>query len=195
MEVWALTAVDAPPGVAFAGRPVGEFAARLQARRLAMRAGLYVVAVAAVVVYLASRNLHRPGASGLVILAGVCASLAAVAFAVRRARVTVDSGGIGWGWGVGGVRMGRDRIERMDSYCDGVAAVPRRGSVWFLSARDWDRLERMPAALRQAGLPVVERSGRAPLRARAQGYGLALDIMLVLDATIATGALAVALNL
>jgi hypothetical protein len=190
-----VTAVDAPPGVAFAGRPAGEFAARAQGRRLAGRSLVYVLVVGAVIVYLASRNLHRPGASELVILAGVCASLAGVAFAVRRARVRVDSGGIAWGWRAASVRMGRDRIERMDTYRDGVAAVPRRGSVWFLSARDWQGIEQMPVALRRAGLPVAETKGRAPLRARLQGYGLALDILLVLDSLLVTAALAVALQL
>ena len=190
-----MTAIDSPPGVALPGRAAGEFSARRQGRALAGKGLFYVLAVGAVIVYLATRNLHRPGASGLVILVGVCLSLAAVALAVRRARVRVDSGGIAWGWSVGGVRMGRDRIERVESYPDGVAAVARRGSRWFLPARDWEGLDRMPAALRRAGLPVSERAERAPLRARMQGYGLALDIMVVLDALVITGALAVALHL
>jgi hypothetical protein len=190
-----VTAVDSPPGMTFAGRAAGEFSARSQGRTLARRGLLYVLAVGAVVVLAAARNLHRPGASGLVILVGVCASLAAVALAVRRARVRVDSGGVAWGWSLGGVRMGRDRLDRLDRYADGVAAVSVRGSVWFLSARDWEGFEAMPEALRRAGLPVAERQGRAPWRVRMQAYGLALDILVVLDALAVTLALAVALHL
>jgi hypothetical protein len=190
-----LTAIDAPPGMTFAGRAAGEFSAKAQGRVLARRGLVYVLVVGAVVVAAAARNLHRPGASALVVLVGVCVSLAVVAFAVRRARVRVDSGGVTWGWSLGGVRMGRDRLDRIDRYADGVAAVSGRGSVWFLSARDWEGFEAMPEVLRRAGLPVAEVAGRAPWRVRMQAYGLALDILLVLDALAVTLALAVALHL
>ena len=190
-----MSAVDAPPGVVFAGRAAGEFTARPGARRLARRVLVYVAVAGTTTVALAGQNIYRPGAEILVIATMVCASLAAVAYAVRRARVRVDRGGIAWGWSAGGFRMPADRIARIDVYRDGVAGVPRRGSRWYLSARDWDRFERMPAALRSAGLPVVERGERAPLRARLQGYGLALDVLLFVDAVLATAALGLATGL
>jgi hypothetical protein len=73
--------------------------------------------------------------------------------------------------------------------------VSGRGSVGFLSAREWEGFEAMPEVLRRAGLPVAEVAGRAPWRVRMQAYGLALDILLVLDALAVTLALAVALHL
>ena len=184
-----------PPGLALTGRPAGEFVGRRRGRALARRSFGYVLAAAAVIVYLATRNLHRPGASGLVILAGVCVALAAVAVAVRHARVRIDKAGIAWGWRVGGVRMSRDRIARVERYDDGAAVVPRRGSGWFLSARDWEGLDRLPAVLGRAEIGQTATATRAPLRARLQGYGLALDLLCVADAVVVTGALAVALLL
>lgn len=190
-----MTAVDLPPGGALAARPAGEFGAHPRARRIARRAGLCTLAAAAGTVYVAGESLARPGASGLVILAGVCVTLAAVLVAVRSARIRVDERGVAWTALGLSVRLGRERLARAEAYRDGVALVPESGSVWFLSAKDWDRLEALPALLSRYGVAVAPRGGPAPLRARAQGYGTAADLLLVLLATAATVTLAASLAL
>src|SRR5690606_35829112 len=123
----------------------------------------------------------------------VTISIAAVGLAVRRARVRVGGGGVRWGWDWLGFQLGRDRLARVVAYDDAVAAVPRSGSAWFLSARDWDEFPAFAAAFRRAGIPVETVAGKAPWRARLQGYGRVLDGMLVFDLLSAIALLAVAL--
>jgi len=73
-------------------------------------------------------------------------------------------------------------------YGDGVTLEARRGSWWFLAARDWERFDALVRQVRRAELPVRDHVGRAPLRARLQSYGRFLDAMLVVAIA---GALAV----
>jgi hypothetical protein len=67
-----------------------------------------------------------------------------------------------------------------------VALEARRGSWWFLAARDWERFDALVRQLRRAALPLTEHERTAPLRARLQSYGRALDLMLA--GTIAASA-------
>jgi hypothetical protein len=60
-----------------------------------------------------------------------------------------------------------------------VALEARRGSWWFLAARDWDRFDAIVRQLRRAELPLTDHDRTAPLRARLQSYGRFLDLLLV----------------
>ncbi|HYU15018.1 MAG TPA: hypothetical protein VEL05_03075, partial [Candidatus Acidoferrum sp.] len=83
----------------------------------------------------------------------------------------------------------------VEVYRDAVAVKQRRGSTWYVSGRDWDLFERVPVALRRAGLPLEARDRRAPLGARLQSYGAVLDLLLVADALASILALGVAVGL
>jgi hypothetical protein len=72
-------------------------------------------------------------------------------------------------------------------YRDGVAIEAKRGSWWFLAARDWERFDALVRQLRRAELPVRDHDGRAPLRARMQSYGRFLDGLLVVSVLAAIG--------
>src|SRR5262249_55608076 len=108
------------------------------------------------------------------------AAFAAVGLAVRAARVTVDGGGVRWGWDWLGFRLDRDRIRKVDVYRDAIAVAPRRGSTWFLTAGDWGRLDALCYPVGRAGLAVARHDRGAPLAARLQSYGRVLDGLLVL---------------
>jgi hypothetical protein len=190
-----MSAVDAPPGIAFAGVAAGEFVARRRPRRLAGHVMLLVAVTGGITAAIGVRR--APGSTAELLLAVplVCWSVAAVGYAVRRARLRIDRDGVRWGWDEIGFRVTRDRMERIDLYRDAIAVRQRRGSVWYLSGHDWDLFQRMPAVLRRAGLPVQAHERRAPLAARLQSYGIVLDLLLVADAAAAVFALGVALGL
>jgi hypothetical protein len=67
-----------------------------------------------------------------------------------------------------------------------VLAQKRTGFVWCLSGRDWAPFPQVLAAFRKAGLPVEEHAEGAPIRARMQAYGLALDLILVANVLLVT---------
>ena len=169
--------------------------ARQRPRRLAGRVFFLVLVTSAVTAMMAARRAPGPTAELLLAVPLICASVAAVGHAVRRARVRIDSGGLRWGWGEIGFRVGRDRLDRIELYQDAIAVRPRRGSAWYLSGYDWEAFDRMAAALRRAGLPVEVKEGRAPVVARLQSYGIVLDLLLVADAVASVFALGVALGL
>jgi len=190
-----MSAVDAPPGVAFAGHAAGEFACRRRPRRLAGRVLLLVLVANALTVLLAGRRMHGQTAELLLVTSLMCASVAGVGYAVRRARLRIDMDGVRWGWSEIGFRVTRDQMVGIDVYRDAVAVRQRRGSTWYVSGRDWDLFERVPAALRRASLPLQSHDRRAPLGARLQSYGTVLDLLLVADALASVFALGVALGL
>ena len=105
--------------------------------------------------------------------------LTALGFAVRRARIAVTRYGVRWGWDALGFQQPASKIVRAHIYRDGIALEARRGSQWFLAARDWDRFDALVRQVRRAELPVVEHTIKAPLRQRLQSYGRFLDAMLV----------------
>jgi hypothetical protein len=187
-----MSAVDAPPGVAFAGEAAGEFVALRRPHRLARRVFLLVCGLGVATIALAARRIYAPSAELLLVAPLVCMSIAGVGLAVRRARLRVDADGIRWGWRITGFRMGRERLSSVVAYRDAIAVLPRRGSAWYLSARDWDRFGDMVSALRRAKLPFEVRDTRAPLQARLQSYGAVLDLLLLLAAAGAMLALAAA---
>ncbi|HWM85963.1 MAG TPA: hypothetical protein VNO33_09000 [Kofleriaceae bacterium] len=190
-----MSAVDAPPGIAFAGQAAGEFVCRRRPRRLAGRVFFLVLIASALTGVLAARRMHGQTTELLLAMSLMCASVAGVGYAVRRARLRIDAEGVRWGWSEIGFRVRRDELSAIDVYLDAVAVKQRRGSTWYVSGRDWDLFERVPVALRRAGLPLEAHERRAPLGARLQSYGTVLDLLLVADALAAVFALGVALGL
>jgi hypothetical protein len=187
-----VSAVDAPPGVAFAGRAAGEFVARTRSQRLARRVFLYVTGAGLLTLAIGARRIHAPLIELVLIAPLVCMSVAGVGYAVRRARLLVDPDGVRWGWAIGGFRMHTDRMKEVRVYPDAVALTPKRGSTWYLSRRDWDDFDDLRRSLGKAGIPYQRSTGTAPLAARLQSYGIVLDLLLIADAVCATLALAVA---
>jgi hypothetical protein len=188
-----MSAVDAPPGLAFAGQAAGEFVARPRARRLAGRVFLFCTVAGMTTLALGARRLHTPLIELLLIAPLICMSVAAVGFAVRSAHLRVDHDGVRWGWRWAGFRLGRDRLVRVDAYRDAFALKPKRGSTWYLSRRDWDNFDRVAQAMRAAGIEFTRHDRKAPIGARLQSYGGVLDTLLVLDALAALLALLAAL--
>jgi hypothetical protein len=190
VEVAVVSAVDAPPGVALADLPSGQFASRPRPHRRARRIFGYVSVTSALTLVAASRRLHAPVVEILFIAALIAVTIAALGLAVRRARVRIDADGVRWGWELGGVRLHRHRLRSVTTYRDAIALQPRRGSTWFLCRRDWDRFDDIPDALADAGVDVeVRRDQVAPFAARMQSYGLVLDVLLVIGAAMSSAVL------
>ena len=174
-----MSVVDAPPGLDFAGPAAGEFRSRPRPRRLA-RFVFFVCLLDGAITYalVASggiRGLHEPGTSVLLTGPLMCVLMAGVGLAVRTARIRVDAGGVHWGWKTIGVRMARSRLSNVRFYGSAISLESTRGATWFLSAYDWDNFERLPKAFEDSGQPLQHESGRVPIRARMQGYGIVLD--------------------
>ncbi len=180
-----MSAVDSPPGVAFTGRLVGEFGARTKSRRLARRVFSLVLLASCLTLVLVARKFHATLSATLVVFAVASACVAGVGLAVRRARLTIDSNGVRWGWRIGGFRMRLQRIKQVTMYQNAIALEPHRGSIWYLSRRDWEDFDDFGEALATAAIPCKTGKGAAPIRARLQSYGLALDLLLVGDVLLA----------
>lgn len=178
-----MSVVDLPPGIGLQGTPLGTFQAPRRARRLALAAVVASVLLGVLTWYFVSRHPWRRGASVQITLPVAFAALALLGVAVRYASVSVTRDGVRWGWTVLGFHQEAARIKCAHIYRDGVALEARRGSWWFLAARDWDRFDALVRQLRRADLPLADHDRAAPLRARLQSYGRFLDLMLV--ATIA----------
>ena len=176
-----MSVVDAPPGRDFAGPAVGEFRLRPGPKRLA-RAVFLMCLVDAAATFALARGMpsYAFGSTGLFVLPLVCISIAGVGLAVRSAVVRIDAGGIQWGWGALGFRIGPSRIQALHYYPRGLAVVRKGGAPWYLARHDWERFDEVPKACEDAGLPVERRPGRAPLRAQMQAYGVVLDGLMVL---------------
>ncbi len=181
-----MSVVDAPPGRDFAGPVLGEFRSRRGPYRLARAAFYLCLFDAGITFTLLYRNRYGAHASTLAVLALVCVSIAGVGYAVRKATVRIDAGGIRWGWSAIGGRVGPARIKALHYYEKGMAVVRPSGSPWYLSRYDWDLYARIPKVCADAGLPLVRKDGSPPLRARMQAYGVALDL-LVLGTLLASG--------
>jgi hypothetical protein len=172
-----MSAVDVPPHRGLGGRAAGEFTARPGPRRLATLAFAACVVLGVPTMALAARRPYEHAT--LVILPLVLVAVAGVGLAVRRAHVIIGADGVRWGWPWLSVRMDVSRIAGIVVYRDAIALRPRRGSTWFLSARDWDRFPLLTRAFDRASLPVEHQAGGAPWRARLQSYGRVLDSMLI----------------
>ncbi len=176
-----MSAIDLPPGIGLQGTPLGTFRAPPRARRLAAISLVAVVTCGAITWGFVSRHPYRYHASTQVVLPVAFAAFAMLGYLVRRARVAVTRDGVRWGWGAFGFTQEASRIVRAHVWKDGVTLESKRGSWWFLSARDWDRFDALVRQLRRAELPIEEHAETAPLRARLQSYGRFLDALLVLS--------------
>ena len=172
-----MSVVDAPPGRDFAGPALGEFRSRRGPKRLA-RAVLIMSIIDAAITYSLIRHSLS---STFVVLPMVCVSIGAVGFAVRTAIVRIDVGGIQWGWGELGFRMGPARIKVLHLYERGLAVIRTSGAPWYLARHDWDRFEEVANVCEKAGLALERKTGRAPLRAQMQAYGVVLDGLMVVN--------------
>lgn len=176
-----MSAIDLPPRLGLRGTPLGEFAAPAGARRFSAAALVLVLAFGAATWALVARHPWSRHTSTRVVLPVAFAACALLGFAVRRARVAITRDGVRWGWGGLSFTQDSSRLVVAHIYRDGVALEARRGSWWFLAARDWDRFDALVRQLRRAELPVRDHPGRAPLRARLQSYGRFLDGLLALS--------------
>jgi hypothetical protein len=174
-----MSVLDLPPGIGLVGTPLGTFRAPPRSRRLASSALVLVVLLGALTWYLVSRHPWNRHASTQIVLPVAFVAIALLGFAVRRAHVAVTRDGVRWGWAVLGFHQPASRIVTAHIYRDGIALEAKRGSWWFIAARDWDRFDALVRQLRRAELPLTEHAIRAPLRARLQSYGRFLDAMLI----------------
>lgn len=191
-----MSAIDAVAEVG-GGPDAGEFAAPRGSRRLAGVALVYVTVVSALAFAraVAPGALARMGEQAAVELVLPVSTFVVAVFGwlVRRGRLRVDPGGVRWGFELVGWRMPADHIARVRIFEDAVAVERRqwgRAFTWYLSARDWVPWDAVAAAFARCGgggaYPVDRQARRAPLGARLQGYGLALDLILVVNAVAAT---------
>lgn len=172
--------LDLPPGIGLAGTPLGTFRSPGKARFRAFFALVFVVVVGAATWGFVSRHPYRYHSSTQVVLPIAFLALAMLGVLVRTARVSITRDGVRWGWRSVGFHQNVSRIAVAHVYSDGVALEARRGSWWFLAARDWDRFDALVRQLRRAEMPIADHTGTAPLRARLQSYGRFLDAMLLL---------------
>jgi len=182
-----MSALDLPPGIGLVGTPLGTFRAPIRARRLATASLFFVVVFGAITWGFVSRHPYRWHASTQIVLPLAFSAVALLGFAVRRARVAVTRDGVRWGWRAIGFTQDAAHIITAHVYRDGVALEAKRGSWWFLAARDWDRFDAMVRQLRRAELRITDHDGKAPWRARLQSYGRFLDALLVLCIVAALG--------
>jgi hypothetical protein len=173
-----MSALDLPPGIGLVGTPLGTFAAPRRARRAASFSLAVVVALGAITWALVSRHPYRSSASTQVVLPIALAAFCGLGYVVRRARGAHTRDGGRWGWTSFGFHQVASRITTAHIYADGIALEARRGSWWFIAARDWERFDVMVRHLRRAELPIHDHGGRAPLRARLQSYGRFLDLLM-----------------
>lgn len=185
-----MSAIDLPPGIGLVGTPLGIFHAPKRSRRLAWLAVVLVVLLLAITWYFVSRHPWRRGSSTQVVLPVAFLMFTGLALAIRSAQVAITRDGVRWGWTSLGFTQPRNKLTCAHIYADGIALEAKRGSKWFIAARDWDRFEALVRQLRRAELPLADHTGKAPLRQRLQAYGRFLDGLVV--ASIA-GAFAVVL--
>jgi hypothetical protein len=176
-----MSVVDLPPGIGLAGTPLGTFKAPPFARRLSALSLVVVLSLGAITWAFVVRHPYRWHASTQFVLPIAFAAFATLGFLVRRARVAITRDGVRWGWASLGFTQEAARIVHAHVYADGIALEAKRGSWWFLAARDWERFDALVRQLRRAELPIKDHDGRAPLRARLQSYGRFLDGLLILS--------------
>lgn len=174
-----MSALDLPPGIGLVGTPLATFEAPARSRRLARTALVITVVLLALTWYLVSLAPWRRGSSTQVVLPVAFVAFSYLALAIRKARLAIARDGVRWGWTSLGFTQPASRIVCAHVYADGVALEARRGSRWFIAARDWTRFDAIVRQLRRAELPVREHVGRAPLRQRLQSYGRFLDLLVV----------------
>ncbi len=184
-----MTAIDLPPGIGLEGTPLATFHAPRSSRRLAWASFLAIVGLGALSWYFTYQRPWRHGASIRVVVPVALALFGALGIAVRSARLAISKNGVRWGWTSFGFTQTANRVAKAHVYRDGITLQAKRGSWWFLAARDWDRFDVLVRQLRRSDMPTEAHDRTAPLRARMQSYGRFLDTMLVV-AALASGAIA-----
>jgi hypothetical protein len=184
-----MSAIDLPPGIGLVGSALGEFRAPRRARVLAGVALAACLAAGFATWTLVSRRPFGPHTASQVVAPIALTACALLGFLVRSARLAITRDGVRWGWRTLSFTQQASRIVRAHVWNDGVTLEARRGSWWFLSARDWDRYDALVRQLKRAALPVEEHAATAPLRARMQSYGRFLDALVVAAAVAAFGVL------
>ncbi len=174
-----MSAIDLPPGIGLVGTPLATFHAPPRARRLAGIAVVAVIALLVVTWYLVSKHPWRRGSSTQVVLPVAFVMFAALAYAIRRARLAITRDGVRWGWTSLGFTTPRSKIAIAHVYTDGIALESHKRSRWFIAARDWQRYDAIVKQLRRAELPLQEHARPAPLRHRLQSYGRFLDALVI----------------
>ena len=174
-----MAVVDLPPGIGLVGTPLGTFHAPKSARRLSTVSLVSVLAMAIVTWWFVSKHPYRWHSATHVVMPFAWLGISGLGFLVRSATVAVTRDGVRWGWTSLSFTQEAARIVTAHVYSDGVSLEAKRGSQWFLAARDWDRFDALARQLRRADLPIQEHAGRAPFRARRQSYGRFLDGLLV----------------
>jgi hypothetical protein len=174
-----MSAVDLPPGIGLSGTTLAVFRAPQRARRLAALAIVVVIGFGALAWYLALQHPWRRGTSTQLVLPIALTAFAMIGLAVRSARLAVSRDGVRWGWTSLGFTQQASRVVRASVYRDGITLESKRGSWWFLAARDWDRFDALVRQLRRTDMAIAEHPIKAPYRARLQSYGRFLDLMLI----------------
>ena len=174
-----MSSVDLPPGLGLQGTPLGTFHAPRASRRLSAIALVTVVLFGAITWVFVYRHPYRWHASTQFVLPIALAAIALLGFYVRRAQIAITRDGVRWGWASLNFTQQAARIVTAHVYRDGIALEAKRGSWWFLAARDWDRFDALVRQLRRAELPVAQHDRKAPFRARLQSYGRFLDGLLI----------------
>ncbi len=170
--------------------PARTFGASRRSRRLSIVVCAYIVGVGIVTFARAGSmdNVIRVGESAAalaMVVATFCVTISLVVVFVRAAALTVDDAGVSWGYGLVAFRLRAAAIQTCRVYRDAVAVVRRGGRfTWYVCARDYTPFADVLAAFRRSHLPLSEDGGRAPLAARLQSYGLAIDLILVADALL-----------
>jgi hypothetical protein len=177
-----VSVLDLPPGLGLVGTPLAVFQAPKRSKRLAQIAVVLVTAFLVLTWYFVSQQSPyerwRRG-STMVVVSFALLMFAGLGLLVRSARIAIARDGIRWGWTSLGFTQAKERIVMAHVYGDGIALEAKRGSKWFLAARDWDRFEVLVRQVRRAELPITEYEGKAPLRQRLQSYGRFLDALVV----------------
>jgi hypothetical protein len=174
-----MSVLDLPPGIGLVGTPLATFRAPPSARRLSAISLATVVVLGALTWAFVAKNPWRWHATTQIVLPLALSAIALLGFAVRRATLAITRDGVRWGWTALSFTQEAARIAMAHVYRDGVTLEARRGSRWFLGARDWDRFDALVRQLRRAELPITDHARTAPLRARLQSYGRFLDALLV----------------
>jgi len=184
-----VSAIDLPPGLGLVGSPLGTFRSPRRARVLAWSSLIVVVGLGAITWVAVIRHPWRYHASTQFVLPIAFGALSVLGLAVRSARISVTRDGVRWGWRSFGFHQSAAKITVAHVYADGVTLEAKRGSWWFISARDWDRFDVLVRYVRRSELPTRDHDGKAPLRARLQSYGRFLDWLLRLSVIGAAGVL------
>lgn len=174
-----MAALDLPPGLGLQGEARRAFQARPGPRRLAAIACWVCAFLCVLAWYQASRDPWRFRSGTYWVMPLVFVAVALVGYAVRRARLWLDAGGVRWGWGGLTIRVEPARLRQIGVYTDGVALAIGRGAPWFLGRRDWSDFDALVRDARRSGFEVIEHPHAAPWRARLQAYGRTLDALML----------------